>query len=283
VSYPKGFTHCTWAILSTPINKTAAQRENHIIIMAFRKRVYAGSRSGPRKRARYMKRRTYRRRTRGRASYAVSSQRGNTSRMGFRGRKMPYRKYLNNMYNASTFKEHHRSINITALGAFSNVSNTASDIFITPLINDSFWSTSGGVIGGTNVVPDEDIFIRGGISSITYRNNGTAPVTIKTYIIYRHSAEGFTISTPQSAMWDPTSFTNFERFYNIKRTFTHLIEPGDQNTITQYLGKRKVEVRDFNDGYRREYWISTINSTVGAVESVTILYGHNLSFVTDRL
>jgi len=267
--------------LITTINK-AAQRENHIIIMAFTRSMARRTwgRRAPRS-DRKTRSRFPRRNFRKRRSQAYSSQRGNTSMAGYRGRKVPYRRYLNQMWRSSNFKEHHRSINSTAIAMTSNVSNTAADVFITPMITNSFWSTGGGSI--VNLTVDEDIFIRGGVANITYRNNGSAPVTVRTYKIFRHSAEAFSIPTPQSAMWDPTTVPNFERFYNIRGTFKTIIEPGDQNTINHYIGKRKVEIGDFNDGYRRDYWVTTINSTNGAVVSVTSLIGHSISFVVDRL
>jgi len=233
-------------------------------------------RSSRSRRSRFPRRNFKKRRTQ-----AYSSQRGNTTMAGYRGRKIPHRRYLNQMWTSSNFKEHHRSINSSAVAMFSNISNTAADVFITPMISNSFWSTSGGSI--QNLAVDDDIFIRGGVCSITYRNNGDAPVTIKTFKIFVHSSATFTIPTPQNAMWDPTTVTNFERFYNIRGTFKTIIEPGDQNTINHYIGKRKVEIGDFNDGYRRDYWVTTINSTNGAVVSVTSLIGHSISFVVDRL
>jgi len=223
----------------------------------------------------------FRRTIRKRRSYAYSSQRGNTLFAGYRGRKVPYKRYLNQMWTASQMKEHHRSINTNAVPMANNISNTAAEIYVNSMINDSFWSTTGGSVQNLSV--DDDIFIRGGVATITYRNNGSAPVTVKTWKIYRHSSAPFSIPNPQSANWDPTTVVDFERFYNIRGSFSTIIEPGDQNTITHYIGKRKVEVDDFNDGYRRDYWVSSINSTVGSAQSVTALIGHSISFVVDRL
>jgi len=232
-------------------------------------------RSSRPRRSRYPRRRV------GRRSYATNSQRGNTSMQGYRGRKMPYKRYLRNMYNSTQFKEHHRSLDTTAVGASSNVSNTAANVYVNSMIKDDFWLPAGGSINP--IVPDKDIFIRGGVCSITYRNNGDSPLTIKTWKIFRHTTAVFNISSPRNAMWDPTCVDDFERFWNIRGSFQCIIEPGDQNTITHYIGKRKVEDADFNAGYRRDYWITTINGTVGAAQSVTILVGHNLSFVADRV
>lgn len=248
--------------------------------MAFRKRVYAGSYMGTRKRARYAKRR-YGRFKRKRRNYAMSSQRGNTVFTGYRGRKMKYRKYINNMFNSTRFKEHHRSINMTAIAATAPLSNTAANVYFTEMINDSFWSLGGGSLA--NVTPDEDIFIRGGISTITFRNNGSAPVTVKVWKLFKHSAETFSIPLTQSAMWDPTTYINFERFYNIRQSFSFVIENDDQNTLMHYVNKQKIEISDFNDDYRRELWCFSINCAAGVLNSVTVLRGHNISFVTDRL
>jgi len=233
-------------------------------------------RTGRARRSRFPRRRFGRRR-----NIAVSSQRGNTSFAGFRGRKMPYRKYLNNMYNSTNFKEHHRSVQAVSSSMNANILQTQANIFINPMISDDFWTTVGGAT--ISLTPDQDIFIRGGVATITYRNAGVNPVVIKTWKIKSHTSFAFLLPTPSSAMWDPSALPEFERFYNIRQKFESTLEPGDQVVYTHYIGKQKVETANFNLGYPREYWVTSINSLGAVADSVFNLRGHNLSFVTDRV
>ncbi|UBJ25930.1 putative capsid protein [Red panda feces-associated circular DNA virus 21] len=253
--------------------------------MAFRKRVYAGSRSGPRKRARFMKRRRFSRRRR---TTAYSSQRGNTVYAGFRGRKMPFRKYKRVLWNASTLAEHHRSVLMKSVGQTAPSSNILQRIESYPMIPDSFWSSAGGSVDGDLNV-DGDIFIRGGITTLRVRNNGDAPVQIIVWKI-RTTANGTGnvgfFASDESAMWDPTVIGGFERFYRVKQRIAFSVEPNDSNALIHRLFAEKIEAQNFNPvsnfTSNRDYWIVGVNSAGSTEPNCTINYGHNLSFTTDR-
>lgn len=248
--------------------------------MAFRKRVYAGTRSGSRKRARFMKRRRF---SRKRRNAAYSSQRGNTVFAGFRGRKIPYRKYKRILWNASTLAEHHRSYNMSSVGLTAPASNLNMRVQAFPMINDNFWAVVGGA--SADLTFDTDIFIRGGIATCRIRNNDAAPVHCTVWKIVTTDNGDTNFLTGGStfrAMWDPSVTVDFERFYRIKQRFAFTVEPGDSNSLMHYIGSRKVEGSPFNNAHRRDYWVIGVNSSGSSEDNVTVQTGHNISFTLDR-
>nr|QTE03428.1 MAG: capsid protein [Psittacidae CRESS-DNA-virus sp.] len=242
-------------------------------------------RSSRPRRSRYPRRVGMKRRT-----TAYSSQRGNTVYAGFRGRKMPFRKYKRVLWNASTLKEHHRSLLMNSIGLSAPASNISMNVQSYPMIPDSFWSTTGG--STVNLSFDSDIFIRGGITTLRVRNNGDAPVQVIVWKL-RSTGNGASaaavIPLTVSAMWDPTVITDFERYFRIKQRIAFAVEPNDSNSLIHRLFPEKIEAQNFNTDpvtfltSNRDYWVVGINSAGSTGPNCTINYGHNMSFTCDRI
>ena len=219
---------------------------------------------------------------------AYSSQRGNTVYAGFRGRKMPFRKYKRVLWNASTLKEHHRSYIMQSIGQTAPVSNVQMSVRSYPMLTNSFWTVTGGSSDG-DLFLDGDIFIRGGITTLRVRNNGDAPVQVIVWKI-RTTANGLAsagfFNFDDSAMWDPSVISDHERLYRIKQRIAFSVEPNDSNSLIHRLFAEKIETQNFNPEANltsnRDFWIVGVNSAGSTQPNVTINYGHNMSFTGDR-
>nr|QTE03404.1 MAG: capsid protein [Pavo cristatus CRESS-DNA-virus sp.] len=223
-----------------------------------------------------------------RRTTAYSSQRGNTVYAGFRGRKMPFRKYKRVLWNASTLAEHHRSVLMNSNGQTAPASNILQKIRSYPMIPDSFWSAAGGSVDGDLNI-DGDIFIRGGITTLRVRNNGDAPVQIIVWKIRTTSNgtgnAGF-FAFDDSAMWDPSVISDFERIFRVRQRIAFSVEPNDNNSLIHRLFAEKIEAQNFNESSglssNRDYWVVGVNSAGSSEPNCTINWGHNLSFTADR-
>lgn len=233
----------------------------------------------PAKRARFMRRRASR--FSRRRNYAASSQRGNTVFAGFRGRKMPYRRYIRNMYSSTTFKEHHRSFLTRTQDQNSTANPSQMQYVFYPMIADTFWANVGGSISDMTI--DQDAFIRGGIVQMSIKNNHTETMNFRVFKVTT-TDRGFPLGpNVQDFMWDPSSIFNFEENYRVKASYRFAVEPGDTNTLFHRLKPHKIEATTFNNGHRRDYWVVGIHDyAADTFGSASLNFGHNISFVADR-
>lgn len=251
-----------------------------------RKRVYAGPTMRPRKRTRFMKRRKFRS---GKRNSYYNSNKGNVTQFGFRSRKMPYRRYLRTMYKNSEVSQHHRSALTRVVAIGTTAVNYNMNIQSLNMIGNNFWTTgTPGTDGGGQIalVPDTDVFIRGGMCTLNIKNDSDEVMNFKIWKITTtdNSDTPFGTSTTVDYAWDPTIFTDFQENFRLKGSFRFSLEPGDATTLMHRIKPIKYDISQFNAGRRRDYWVVGAHdfNNVSA-KLCTVSVNHNLSFTTDRV
>lgn len=229
-------------------------------------------------------RRTYPRRSyRGRRNSYVSSQRGNVSNFGYRSRRKPYRRYIKSLYNQSELAHHHRSFDTRAFTQQTGTANTLMSILAYPMVTQTFWNVGGGSVNP--VIPDTDLFVRGGVCSILIRNTGDVPINCKIWkmVTTSNSANPFGSLIFQDYAWDPTVVNDFQKNYRILENYKMSIEPNDQTTLMHRLRPHKLDITEFNDEHSRTYWCVGLYELDVNPFNIALSLSHNLSFTADAL
>lgn len=248
-----------------------------------RKRVYAGPPSY-RKKSRFSKRRRgfARRRTGGRSSYATSSK-GNAYSINFKGRTS-YKKYKNLLWDASTLLNHYRSYygaTVTNTTAASSITMVTAGV---AFLANTFWQSAGGAITSLSIATNSDVYIRGGISKITFNNEDTTNVAITLWRL-RTSIKGTTPSTGTVTIgWDPTLQADFQQDYKVLSKKDFVLATNEVAVFNQRIRSQKMDPDMFNAGYQRDFWFWSVQSlTSGVAAVIQVTSFHNCSYTVDAI
>lgn len=238
--------------------------------------------------------------------YQASTGGGGVLRFGFkRKRRLGRKAYRRKLYNASSEQFKHRSDN-----TFTASNNTGTlienmTVDIKPFICDSaidpFWTPLGGLVQRhfDSVLTDfgqQDLFVRGGLSTIVWYNGGTQPVHLTSWKM-RTRPDANLMLFPSTVLksWDPSLPTQTAvptadgssedpwRQYKLWGCEAVILKPGESFMRTARIRSGKLSVRAHNQRDNRQYWMYSLYDQQNAVtETISIVHTHNLSFTGDR-
>lgn len=265
--------------------------------MAFkRKRVSAPRRSVRRRFRGGFKKSTGRRRfaggSSGRTAF-VSAQDGRSFANGFRSRRMSKSAWRRSLWTSTLHKAHYRSVETNSVNiAAPVVIDTAALIQFQALAGD-FFTVAGGLQQIDAGIPPPlfsgDITLRGGISKLSFSNNGTGDaVKVRVFTCWTNRNPDQTIlpgTVPSD--WDPSLIPEFERFGKVTGMREFFLLPGNRPSEISYRYKpRKIDLSIYTNGGEQLMYIVTISSTSTLTlggETVTFLKSHNVSFAGDAV
>lgn len=253
--------------------------------MAFRR-----SRFRRRRPSRFMRRGRFSRNKRSsggnlRRTTQLTTQLGNVGFNRYRGRKLPHRRYISSLFNASRHQEHFRSA-ITVIN--TETTGAASGTFLGYLffINDAFWTAGGGLVSADVNTPTfggGDLFIRGGLSTLCITNTSD---TIMEVTIWSATTthEGFSVTddTTIDRAYDPSILSDFQTIYRFGGNTSTLLKPGESTKRLGRIRQDKIDQTLYTLGKRRSLWIYKI-VVLGAetAKTASVEQRHNLSFTGD--
>lgn len=250
-----------------------------------------------------------RRRTNGahrvRKDFQASTGGAGVMRSGFRRkRRLGRRAYKRKLFNASSDQFKFRSVLSSVATDLTPVNIRQGNVQILRMVTDNtttgFWEINGGLVPrhdtGTAGFGNGDLFIRGGLASITVYCGGAVPLTLTIWKIHTKADANLTMFPSAVQMgWEP-SLPTFGvavdaagatedpwRQYSFWGAETVILQPGQTFTRTAPLKTGKISKRQWLTGLNRDYWMYMISDMDdGVASSVTILRTHNLSFTGDR-
>lgn len=252
--------------------------------MAFkRKRVYAGRTPSYRKKSRFAKRRRSSRPMRSSRSVYASSSKGNASALGFK-RGTSYRRYKNLLWDASTLHTHYRSFLGIHVPITTPANSTTMVTTVGGLTATAFWTTAGGAITDFTPASNADIYIRGGVSTITFNNDATNNVRI-TLWVFRTTIKGSIASSGTVPVgWDPSleadSQTNFKVIF--RKDFQ--LSTDQAFTFSRRIRQQKIDTSMWTSAYNRDYYMFSIQSlSASSAATVDVTTSHNMSYTIDNV
>lgn len=272
----------------------------------------AWKRKSYRRRSRVMRRTTLRRRKsyggfkrRRIDKYMTSTGGSSAGHVNFRRKRYNARRYALQKRRASDHEAHHRSNNALVFSLNSaNVPQQQNVNFIACIsdyigVNAGFWQTANGLVlnDGDNLLTGfggNDLFIRGGITTLTITNpiESPRPVKVRTWRARTSSNSSLanTTSFITSQDWDPslvnplTPDSDPWKLYKFWSNVDVILKPGETYERRDYLKARKVDQSVHNAFQDRDFWIIGLQNLVStAVLQPVVIVSHNLSFVGDRV
>lgn len=253
----------------------------------------------------------------GRKDYQASTGGAGVMRSAWRRKRRLSRKaYRRKLYNASTDAVKFRSYNCFNYTVQTPVNLTLSVLGVFPMIGDTvanpFWKTAGGLVskhfeGAVTDFANDDLFVRGGMSTVSFLNTGTLPMTLtlwklrtkaqSTLAMFNYTPPGGTTTSVNVTLgWDPTLPTGFPttpstdgatedwwRNYKFWGQETVILQPSQTFTRVSRIRSGKMSVRAFEANDLRDFWLYQITDQDGAVQdNLTVTVSFNLSFTGDR-
>lgn len=238
-----------------------------------------------RKRPRFSARR---RGFRSRRTTQFNSQRGVASTLGFKSRRIPYRRYKNILYNSSNISSHYRSYKTTFV-TFNTSTSVSPPILAVEgmqlstfsMVTNSFWTTAGG--SSLILSPAGYVFIRGGLCTLRVHNGSSACLEYKLWHIRTKSGANPTsgLGSLVDLGWDPTIPDDFHDRYKIVRSWRFQIEGGDRSSFSVRLPSQRVDITDYNNQFWRDFWVIGANAPQATALTTYCQVTHNLSFTAD--
>lgn len=265
--------------------------------MAFRKRVYAGTKYG-----RTTKRRKFTRKRRpGRGMQSITNRASTAYSVGnFRSRKLSKKAYVNRLWRDTWSDQHWRSVASSAGTAPGNASTAIAHLtIIRPA--DEFWTAAGGALPAsqTGVVPAfrNSLTLRGGIISLAITNStaddtlgGTCRVNILQIWTSKNTplTTEFFVPTDVPIRWDFSVEPDSQKYGKVIGRKEALLKPGDTMEVFYRHRIQKIDLDEYNPlgdnvgGNRLLFFVlvsrTETNSAPTQIDTVT---SHNLSFVAD--
>lgn len=244
-----------------------------------RKRVYAGPRLTF-KRRRVSKRRSYGRRPR-QTAYASSSK-GNVSTLGFARKRGGYTKYKRQLWDASTLHTHYRSYfgyNATTSSPASHLTMQTATI---GLVADSFWLAPGGAVVPLTPASNSDLYIRGGLSTLTFNNDSATNLAITVYTVRTTKNGSVPAASTPTLGWDPSTVVDFQQYYVVTSKKAFHLATNETMVLQRKVRTQKIDSSMFNNGFERDFWLFTVASlAVGVAGSVEASVAHNISYTIE--
>jgi len=245
-------------------------------------------------RNRRTKRRTRRSRRR---TNVISAQAGNARSIAYKSRRKPIRVYKNQLYNATNYKAHYRSLLNT--GATITMPTGTQTCFVSDILpcmrfaNNNFWTVTGGTQPIDNAVGvptfnDSSIILRGGRHSISFATTGQDAVKIRLFYVWiRPNAElaNWNSLTTVPLMWDPSHFPDFhESFLLLDTKEFYLLGGSRPYDIVRSFGIKKIDFDEYNNNQGQPgYFFTASQATDGDLlnQTVTFTQAYSLSFSGD--
>ena len=253
--------------------------------MAFRKRVFARSRS--RSRTPFPKRSRFtRRRTTARKSRQYGGRTGFASGISYRSRRMKPRAWRSLLWRETQSKPHFRSVFETATSVTNSTDTGTAELNSLTALEQNFWKTSAGLQTlDTGVTPPTDfagdIVIRGGKLGVSFYNANAAPVEINLWLIKQGDAAFGTPPSTGPYGWDPSLIPDFKRDYGtIIFHRKKIILENDMATFEYRLPTIKIDQDQHNNVGTWRWFISSWDPTSSALVTTVNRY-FNLSFTGD--
>lgn len=263
--------------------------QEFFFIMAFRKRVFAGSsRKGGSKRSKKMGVR--RRFSRG-CRDKVSATNGLKSAIQpFRGRKTSKRSYRNELWKSTNMMQHYRSVFTDFLVAPAATLRNSAQVYQYTMIPTDFMFITGGaqtpVIGATTW--GNDFTIRGGVCTLHLTNPTTNVDGVMVVTVYEMITTGRG-QTPNPALglvdraWDPSVDFALNDQFKIFKKHKFIISIGETVEIQRRQKLRKWDrTHQSVNGEFIPVWYITVSNDRGlAGRDLHVLRSHNISFTGD--
>jgi len=253
--------------------------------MAFRKRVFARSRS--RSRTPFPKRSRFtRRRNTARKSRQYGGRTGFASGISYRSRRMKPRAWRSLLWRETQSKPHFRSLLETAASVTNQTDTGTVEINGLTAIESNFWKTAGGLQAlDDGVTPPTDfagdLIIRGGKMGVTFFNANTTPVEINLWLIKVNPAATLSFPATGPYGWDPSLIPDFAtEFGKIVMHRKKIILENDMATFEYRLPTFKVDQDRHNSNNYYNWLISSWDPTSSALVTTVNRY-FNLSFTGD--
>lgn len=233
-----------------------------------------------------VKRRVVRRkRTYGKKTSFLSSQRGNVNTGGYRRAVGGWRRKKQLMWDASSVLDKHRSY---AAAAFFLTPSLGNNIQINnaQMISSAFWLTGNGAITQFSPAAASYIFIRGGMARCRVSNGPFSPVYMNVWLVRTtNNTGGPPTAAVRNVGWDPATDPDSHESYRVLKTFEFVIAGNESQEIKMRIPTHRVFIDDDANNENRYFWVfgsSTIGSTV-TTNQVTVVTSFNLSYTGDNI
>lgn len=211
--------------------------------------------------------------------------------------------YRRKLYNSTNDNRHYRSIDAKTGALNTQTSYTLKTWQSVPLVPHNFFETP--ILQKTAAEPDRfferHIVIRGGLCTLTFKNQGADPMRIEVYNIWmkQHNSgtyppESTTGAEITNIAADPYTFSEIGttgnspgREYEIKKRRFTLLDAGQVWTVMDKLPVQKIHTQDYNgqgpntNDHKMYYWFCVDtpgDTTTGRCDWVRTT---NLSFSGD--
>lgn len=223
-----------------------------------------------------------RRMNRRRTNSSYSTQRGNVNTMGYSNNRLSRTAYKNRLWRDSLMANHYRSF-ITFVNATitSPANGTLMNIQLYPLIPSNFWLASGGFVGGLTTFSGGDLYIRGGLTTYRFNNDGAADANITMWTLRMTLNPVLPVAGTTDTMWDPTQIQDFEKSFRIVGRKEFALASNETQTLKRKLRTQKIDQDIWNIGGSREYYVIGITAPSGVAANVSLTAGHSMSFTGD--
>lgn len=238
--------------------------------------------------------------------YMTSTGGSSAGHVNFKRKRFNARAFAVQRRKASDHEAHHRSNNALNFGSIGtaavpqqqnvNFLSCISDyIGLTP----GFWQTSNGLVlnDGDDLLSNfggNDLFLRGGITTLTITNPSEAARSIKVRTWRARTTPNSSLANTTSFItsqdWDPslvnaaTPDSDPWKLYKFWDNVDVILKPGDTYERRDFLKARKIDQSVHNAFQNRDFWIVALqNMTSNSVIQPVIIISHNLSFTGDRV
>jgi len=252
----------------------------------------------PFKKARFNRRRTFKKRATRSTNFTSQSSHGGG--IQFRKTRFRPRRLRNILWNASTPQTHYRS-NVASVATQSSPASAASmssSLYSTRrFAGNNFWVTLGGAInpdGGAMPAfsTNSDITIRGGTYGIRVANNPDLSdvdkdaLNVFVYLIW--TAKGFSsanVPTLVNVGWDPSLIQDFQtNIGKIVMRKNFLLPEGETMTIERRMPIQKIDQTEYAGNISEPIWLVLVGNTgTSSAHAMFVTTYYNLSFVGDTV